>query len=41
MNVLIMKDKIFGTRPWLPPLNEILPYLEQIWDSRVLTNEGN
>ncbi|MDR2368962.1 MAG: DegT/DnrJ/EryC1/StrS family aminotransferase [Deltaproteobacteria bacterium] len=35
-----MKDKIFVTRPWLPPLNEILPYLENIWNSRVLTNEG-
>jgi dTDP-4-amino-4,6-dideoxygalactose transaminase len=37
-----MKDKIhtFVTRPSLPPLAEFLPYLEQIWESRVLTNGG-
>lgn len=28
------------TRPLLPPLEEFLPYLEQIWDSRILTNGG-
>ena len=31
---------IFVTRPALPPLGELLPYLEQIWDSRILTNGG-
>lgn len=31
---------IFVTRPYLPPLEEILPYLEQIWDSKILTNNG-
>lgn len=28
------------TSPLLPPLEEFLPYLEQIWESRVLTNGG-
>src|SRR5690606_38838417 len=31
---------IFVTRPYLPPLQEFLPYLESIWDSKVLTNGG-
>ena len=28
------------TSPLLPPLEEFLPYLEKIWQSRVLTNGG-
>lgn len=28
------------TQPFLPELNEFLPYLEQIWDNRWLTNNG-
>ena len=28
------------TRPYLPPLEEFLPYLQQIWDSKTLTNGG-
>lgn len=36
-----MSDKpIFVTQPHLPPLEEFIPYLEQIWNSRVLTNKG-
>jgi dTDP-4-amino-4,6-dideoxygalactose transaminase len=31
---------IYVTRPFLPPLAEFLPYLEQIWESRCLTNNG-
>ena len=31
---------IFVTQPFLPPLAEFLPYLEKIWDSKVLTNGG-
>jgi dTDP-4-amino-4,6-dideoxygalactose transaminase len=31
---------IYVTKPSLPPLEEFLPYLQQIWDSRVLTNGG-
>lgn len=32
--------KINVTRPSLPPLDEFIPYLKQIWDSRWLTNQG-
>ncbi|MFZ4536842.1 DegT/DnrJ/EryC1/StrS family aminotransferase [Propionivibrio sp.] len=31
---------IFVTRPFLPPLSEFVPYLEEIWENRVLTNGG-
>lgn len=34
------KDPIYVTQPFLPPLEEFLPYLEQIWDSKILTNGG-
>ena len=34
------KKTIFVTRPQLPPLEELIPYLEQIWRTRVLTNGG-
>jgi dTDP-4-amino-4,6-dideoxygalactose transaminase len=33
-------DKIFVTRPELPPFDELAPLLREIWDSRVLTNGG-
>lgn len=36
-----MDDKpIYVTQPFLPPLEEFIPYLQKIWDSRVLTNGG-
>lgn len=36
-----MNDKIIPvTSPLLPPLEEFIPYLEQIWKSRFLTNGG-
>lgn len=35
-----LSKPIFVTRPYLPPLNEFIPLLEQIWDSRILTNSG-
>lgn len=35
-----MNDKIFVTQPYLPPLAEFIPYLEQIWNSKILTNGG-
>lgn len=36
-----MDDKpIYVTRPYLPPLEEFIPYLEELWESRVLTNGG-
>lgn len=31
---------IFVTKPELPPLKDFLPYLERIWDSKVITNGG-
>ncbi|MEH6470972.1 MAG: DegT/DnrJ/EryC1/StrS family aminotransferase [Halopseudomonas sp.] len=34
------KKPIYVTQPSLPPLDEFIPYLEQIWDSRILTNGG-
>jgi dTDP-4-amino-4,6-dideoxygalactose transaminase len=35
-----MDKKIFVTQPYLPPLKEFLPYLERIWENKVLTNCG-
>tara|TARA_B100002052_G_C15867085_1_gene592828 strand:- start:495 stop:1619 length:1125 start_codon:yes stop_codon:yes gene_type:complete len=35
-----LKDKIYITKPFLPPLDEYLKYLEEIWSSRELTNNG-
>lgn len=35
-----MNDPIYVTRPFLPPLAEFIPMLEQIWDRRILTNGG-
>ena len=34
------KENIYVTRPSLPPLEEFIPYLEEIWKSQVLTNNG-
>ncbi len=31
---------IYVTQPYLPPLEEFIPYLRRIWDSKVLTNRG-
>ena len=33
-------SEIFVTKPYLPPLEEFLPYLEEIWSKRILTNNG-
>jgi dTDP-4-amino-4,6-dideoxygalactose transaminase len=33
-------NKISVTKPSLPELNEFIPYLESIWDSKWLTNNG-
>jgi dTDP-4-amino-4,6-dideoxygalactose transaminase len=36
-----MSDKfIYVTRPSLPPLDEFIPYLQKIWDNKILTNGG-
>ncbi|WP_136799762.1 DegT/DnrJ/EryC1/StrS family aminotransferase [Desulfosediminicola ganghwensis] len=31
---------IYVTQPDLPPLDDFIPYLERIWDSKILTNGG-
>lgn len=35
-----MNKPIYVTKPNLPPLDEFIPYLEQIWDNKILTNNG-
>ena len=34
------EEKIYVTKPSLPPLEEFIKYLEDIWESRWLTNQG-
>jgi len=33
-------ENIFVIQPNLPPLDEFIPYLEQIWHKKILTNNG-
>jgi dTDP-4-amino-4,6-dideoxygalactose transaminase len=35
-----MKNPVYVTQPYLPPLEEFIPYLESIWENRILTNGG-
>jgi dTDP-4-amino-4,6-dideoxygalactose transaminase len=35
-----MPKPIYVTQPYLPPLEEFIPYLQKIWDNKVLTNGG-
>lgn len=35
-----MKNPIFVTQPSLPSLDEFMPYLQQIWENKQLTNNG-
>jgi len=35
-----MTSPIYVTQPYLPPLEDFLPYLQQIWDCKILTNGG-
>lgn len=35
-----MRSNINVTQPSLPPLEEFIPYLEQIWGNKILTNNG-
>ncbi|NLO71673.1 MAG: DegT/DnrJ/EryC1/StrS family aminotransferase [Porphyromonadaceae bacterium] len=35
-----MQKEINVTQPFLPPLEEFIPYLEQIWKNKWLTNNG-
>src|SRR5687768_13251492 len=34
------RSKIYVAQPSLPPLEEFVPYLREIWDTKVLTNGG-
>lgn len=31
---------LYVTQPYLPPLEDFIPYLERIWESKILTNQG-
>src|SRR5689334_999754 len=33
-------EPIYVTQPFLPPLEEFIPYLEKIWETKKLTNSG-
>lgn len=35
-----MNKPIFVTQPYLPPLEEFIPYLKEIWANKILTNGG-
>lgn len=35
-----MEKPIYVTQPHLPPLEELIPYLEKIWSNKILTNGG-
>jgi dTDP-4-amino-4,6-dideoxygalactose transaminase len=35
-----MAQPIYVTQPFLPPLEEFIPYLQEIWDNKILTNGG-
>lgn len=35
-----MKKNVYVTSPLLPPLEEFIPYLEKLWESKILTNGG-
>ena len=35
-----MNKPIYVTQPSLPDLDEFIPYLEKIWDNKILTNNG-
>jgi dTDP-4-amino-4,6-dideoxygalactose transaminase len=37
---LTKPQPIYVTQPYLPPLEEFIPYLEKIWESKILTNCG-
>jgi dTDP-4-amino-4,6-dideoxygalactose transaminase len=36
----VKNKSIYVTQPYLPPLEEFIPYLEKIWENKVLTNGG-
>lgn len=32
--------QLYVTQPYMPPLTEFIPYLEKIWENKILTNGG-
>ena len=34
------QNSIYVTQPYLPPLEEFIPYLREIWERKILTNGG-
>lgn len=40
MRIKMNTEKIFVTQPALPELNDFIPYLESIWERKILTNGG-
>lgn len=36
----LIDERLYITQPHMPPLEQFLPYLEQIWSSKILTNGG-
>ncbi len=34
------KAPVYVTQPFLPPLEDFMPYLQQIWDAKMITNGG-
>lgn len=34
------KKNVYVTQPFLPPLEEFIPKLEKIWESKIITNSG-
>jgi dTDP-4-amino-4,6-dideoxygalactose transaminase len=34
------QNRIYVTQPFIPPLKEFTKYLEKIWDTKILTNNG-
>lgn len=39
-NIAKAPPSIYVTQPTLPPLQEFIPYLEEIWATKILTNAG-
>ena len=35
-----MNKPIYVTQPYLPPLEDFVPYLQEIWNNKILTNGG-
>ena len=35
-----MNKPVYVTQPYLPPLEEIIPYLKSTWESKILSNGG-